>query len=46
MPVPVQVGGEPQLVAMAGGDGELAVGERAFVIDPDRRILMAKPRAE
>jgi aminopeptidase N len=46
MPVPVQVDGEARLVAMAGGEGELAVGERAFVIDPDRRILMAKPKAE
>ncbi|MCB9878601.1 MAG: M1 family metallopeptidase [Planctomycetes bacterium] len=38
--VPVQLDGVVVVVPMAGGRGQLEVGEKPYVIDPQQRILM------
>jgi aminopeptidase N len=40
--VPVRVGGDTVRVAMPGGVGELKVGDRDILVDPEGRLLVAK----
>ncbi len=44
--VPVRVDGKDHTVAMPGGKGELKVGSVVPQVDPDRRILWARPRGK
>ena len=46
LPVPVQLRGEERRVAMPDGAGALRVDDADFLIDPEQRLLMAKPRRD
>jgi aminopeptidase N len=43
LPVPVVLNGKEERVEMPGGHGELKVGNGDFVIDANRRVLVARP---
>lgn len=45
LPVPVQLRGKEVRVAMPGGQGELEVGDAEYVVDPEQRVLMFRPRS-
>jgi aminopeptidase N len=44
LPVPVRVRGDEHRVAMPGGQGEVEVGDAEYIVDPDQRLLMFRPR--
>ncbi|HLQ38887.1 MAG TPA: M1 family peptidase, partial [Planctomycetota bacterium] len=46
LPVPVEVGGKTTRVAMPAGKGELRVGSAEYKLDPERLVLMDRPRRE
>lgn len=45
LPVPVELRGEEVRVEMKGGQGELKVGDAEYTVDPEKRVLMVRPRA-
>jgi len=46
VPVPIVVGGTEHVVEMKGNRGEIAVGDADYLIDPDQRVLMVRPRQQ
>ena len=46
VPVPIFVGGTEHVVEMKGNRGEIAVGDADYLIDPDQRVLMVRPRQQ
>ncbi len=44
VPAPVELGGALQRVDMTGGVGTLVVGDGEHRVDPEQRVLMARPR--
>jgi hypothetical protein len=44
LPVPVELHGKEQRVEMKAGRGELKVADADYTIDPERRMLMVRPR--
>jgi aminopeptidase N len=45
VPAPVGVSGKEVRVPMVGGKGRLEIGDAEFVLDPEHRVLLQRPRA-